>query len=291
MRLRHEDDRELEALRAVHRHQLHRIGAVERGRPLARVEVVAALLEVGDHLGERVPGQGAHDAQQLADVRAGLLAAGERRPRRLEGGALERQLEQRVGRQGGSGPSQFGQRLRGMRAACALLAGDLLGRIGQRRQRPAPLAQRQQRVVPEGEEGRSQHAAEREIVLRLRQPAQQVDAVEHLLPREEARAAWCRGRDAVRVEGLLEDMDVPEAPQQDRDVAGPCRAHLAVVAVPDQPPLGEQSLDLLRDHVRLDPSPLGLARPPAVRRLTPDLRQREVGAVARRLAGAARHRR
>ena len=86
-------------------------------------------------------------------------------------------------------------------------------------------------------------------------------------------------------------MDVPEAPQQDRDVTGPCRAHLAVVAVPDQPPLGEQPLDLLRDHVRLDPSPLGLPRPPAVRRLTPDLRQREVGAVARRLAGAARHRR
>ena len=137
-----------------------------------------------------MPGQRADHAQQLADVGASLLAAAERRPRRLEARALHGQLEEGVGRVGARSPAQFGERPGGVRAARALLSGDPRGRIGQRRRQRAPsLAERQQRVVGEGEEGRSQHATERDLVLRLSQPAQQMSAVEDFLPREEARAA------------------------------------------------------------------------------------------------------
>ena len=132
VRLGHEDDRELETLRGVHRHQLHGVGAIEHRRTLARVEVVAALLEVLDDLAQRVARQRARDPHQLADVRARLLAALDGDPGRLDGGAVQRELEQRLrGRRTGRAP-QLAEHAARVLAARALVPADRRRRIGER---------------------------------------------------------------------------------------------------------------------------------------------------------------
>ena len=293
MRLRHEDDRELEALRAVHRHQLHRIGAVERGRPLARVEVVATLLEVGDHLGERVPGQGAHDAQQLADVRAGLFAAGERRPRRLEGAALERQLEQRVGRQGGGGPSQLGQCFRSVRTVSAILAGDLLG--ADRRAPPVAASPRSrsasrvssarakkgERSTPLSASSSCGSASQRSRLMQSSTSCR----VKKPVPLGVAAATPCVSRACWKTCTLLK--------RRSRIAMSPGRAGRIRSSRRSQTSRPSSS------SPRISPATASASTRrrswsddrAAVGRGVPDLRQREVGAVARRVAGAARHRR
>ena len=95
----------------------------------------------------------------------------------------------------------------------------------------------------------------------------------------------------MRIEGLLEDVDVREAPQQERDVSGLSWAHAIFVAVPDGPTLIEQPPYLSPYQVRLDPPPFLRLRPRAVWCLAPNWRQRDIRAVARSISGAARQRR
>ena len=233
-------------------------------------------------------GQRAHDAQQLADVRAGLLAAGERRPRGLEGAALERQLEQRVGRQGGGGAAQLGQCLGGVGAARAVSAADLRGWIGERRPQwpPTLAAQCQQRVVGEGRRRASAatplsassscgSASQRS---RLMQSSTSW-RVKKPVPLGVAAATPCVSRACWKTCTLLK--------RRSRIAMSPGRAGRIRSSRRSQTsrPSSRQLADLPRDGVRLHASPVVAGSPAR------DLRQREMGAVGRRVGGAARHRR
>ncbi len=122
-------------------------------------------------------------------------------------------------------------------------------------QRLAGRAEPEQDVVGEHEQRRPQDGDQRDVVVRLREPAQQVLEVEDFLSAEEAGPARRGIGDAMRLQRLLEEMHVLEAAQQNRDVSG---THLAVpggALVPYGPALPQQRLDLGGDEFRFGQTP------------------------------------
>ena len=232
--------------------QPYPVGASDHCQALAVGQLVAAPVQVGNRFVDRAAGKRAQDRHQLAHVGQRLLPAAQRRPRGLEAGQPQRPLDDGVRRLQRHRLAQLSEHRRGVGAAPPGVAGDIVGRLGQY---PQPASIRgvagQQRPVIEHEQRRAQHADQRDVVVRLGQPCQQVGQVAHLLAREEAGAGRRDVGHAVALQGLLEGVHVGEPAHQDGHVARDRRPLAPAGPVPHGGAAAEQGGDLARHRVRL----------------------------------------
>jgi hypothetical protein len=224
----HDDDRILEALRGVNRHQHHAalIDGVGLGLALEEVPVGVAVQHARDlRQRQAAPRERAHDLEELAHVLEIAVGARPCREPDEEAGALAAQPHP-VGRGHAAGEhpqlDQRGHHLSHLRAPGSSSSGDLSSAAARRRapERSAPLdGDRVERGVVEPEERRAQETEQRDAVLRTRREAQEVQEIDHLLARVVAVPPLTRYAMPPR-RARLELMQRPAIAQQDGDVAG-----------------------------------------------------------------------
>ena len=251
-------DRELEALGAVHGHDAHALGPLLDDRGVARL---AAL-----RLYHKAVDEGAE-----GDDAAALGAAGEvDEPAHIGERLLARRPDGEPGRRPGGGEqpadrvgdrpavaaamevAEHGERVRNF-----LELGRQVG--GQRPegvQRPAPLAEGEERRVAEREQRAAQRREDGELVLGTLDRGERIADGLHLLPPMERRPADQQVRQVARLEGAHVGMrhvgaEGAEAPEQQADVACAQRhalgGPLALGHRPAAP--ADQPLDEGRDRV------------------------------------------
>ena len=211
------DDRELEALGAVDRHQPHGVQALglERRLALARLGEVAGL-GVGEEAAQ-VAALGAfvlaRQAHQLAQVREAAVAAGARERGEVVAGGDDRALEQHLQRRSLGVLALGGQqpRDRGVRR---------LHRLPQAAARVAVLGQADELVGAGAVEGRGEHRQQRLLVVRVGEHAQPGEAVADLLLAPVAAAADDVRRQALLLERLLEQPQARRRADEHDHVAG-----------------------------------------------------------------------
>ena len=257
VRLGHEHDGELEPLGAVDREQPHDVRIIEGRLALTRRQLIAAPVHVGDELVQGLACQGPCQANELADVGEGLVATLHCSPRGLEACQCKGSLQQRIRSGKGNLASQVLEHLRCALAQGASFLAHAHGRIPEPRQQTAAGPEGQEGLVVNHEQGRPQGAHQSNCVLWFGQPPQQIGEVQDLLTREEARASSSAVGDPVALQGLLEEVDVGEPPEEDRHVGRPRGPGLPSVAVPDGGSAPQELGHFLCHGIGLDPSPVG----------------------------------
>ena len=229
------DDRELEPLGAVDRHQPHGVEALGLERRLA-------LARLGEVLADGVAQEAAQVAalralvlarepHQLAQVREPAVAAGAGEDREVVAGVGDRALEQHLDGQplaaqplarreaGEAGEPR--RRVPGQRLEPRRTLGD---RAPQRGPRALALAagrvrQQRERIGADAAERRRQHRVERALLVRVGEQRQVGDAVADLLLRPVAAAADHVGAEPLLLQRLLVEPQRARRADEHDDVA------------------------------------------------------------------------
>ena len=227
------DDRELEALGGVDRHQPHGLDVAELDR---RVGLARLGLELGGReirepadVAAAVALEGGGEPQQLVDVRQAARAAGERQDVQVVGRRIDDAAQQLVEREAGRERAFGGEAHREGIEPFAVVGGQPLAQLavaGDRAPGMAATGARDvhQRVRRQTDERRGEHAVQRRLVARVGERGEPRAEVAHDLAAPVAAPADRHRQQPLLLERAFEDRQVAERAQQHDDVLRPVRA-------------------------------------------------------------------